>query len=37
MVAQGWEGDATDEAVLNGCVIAWERLQERVAHLCVAV
>ena len=29
MVAQRWEGDAAEEAVLTGCVAAWERLQER--------
>lgn len=32
MVAQRWEGDATEEAVLTGCVAAWERRQERIAH-----
>jgi SRSO17 transposase len=32
MMAQTWEADAGEDAVLTDGVVAWERLQERIAH-----
>src|SRR5579863_450525 len=32
MGAERWQGDAAEAAVLEGSVVAWERLHERIAH-----
>jgi SRSO17 transposase len=32
MVAERWQGDAAEAAVLEGGAAAWERLHERIAH-----
>ena len=32
MVAERWQGDAAETAVLEGSATAWERLHERIAH-----
>jgi SRSO17 transposase len=32
MVAERWQGDRAEAAVLEGGATAWERLQERIAH-----
>ena len=32
MVAEEWEADAEEAAVLEGGAAAWERLHERIAH-----
>jgi hypothetical protein len=32
MVAERWQGDVAEAAVLERGGVAWERLQERIAH-----